>query len=62
MNIDPTLSGWKHIVTSKGQPQVSVWAKSVAPGTLFTKGAANDVKAAKFKAIKATAVLSIFPT
>jgi len=54
-------SGWKHVVTVEGEYPVTVWKKTIEPGTYIATGAANDAAAAKFACIKATAIIDAPP-
>ena len=49
------------MVTTSGERPISVWSKKLAPGTHLQSEAADDVAAAKFSCIKATAVIQAPP-
>ena len=53
--------GWDHVVTTSGERPITVWSRKLAPGTHLQSEAADDVAAAKFSCIKATAVIQAPP-
>ena len=53
--------GWQHVITSEGETPVTVWKKTILPGTYMANDASNDEAAVKFACIKATAVISAPP-